>query len=346
MFSRAEVKVNKILGIPNRSHSIKLNADMHKTEILTQSRASSNVHDSEDYQAPAINVIEDKTYFSVAKHIRGIKQEGFDFESTSKPINKTEKEVPLKQNTSSAGIKDSNTSKNNQSKNKMTEDEYIQLLLNKSVLDKGTKESNKNQNSNDVKAKNNQQPHSHRKVKLQKQQTTGNKTQNSLKGKASKNIRIVKPGQINKTCHPEEEVKLKLPPVSKSRGNKVKQNRSHSTKKWVTNMPPTLGYNANVNTAELPEYNEKEFLVYAVFREKILDKVLREHLKDSIQQTIEAQQKIKEQQAINNQVKLQEKSKDRYASNSQAQYKFDIGETNPEIQVNVSAFVKWRIADT
>ena len=53
---------------------------------MTQSRASSYVHDSEDYQAPEINIIDnskDKTHFSVAKHIRGIKQDGFDFGSTA-----------------------------------------------------------------------------------------------------------------------------------------------------------------------------------------------------------------------------------------------------------------------
>ena len=131
-------------------------------------------------------------------------------------------------------------------------------------------------------------------------------------------------------------MKLKFPPVNgKSRGKEISQNRSHSTKKWVTNMPPTLGYNSHINNAELPAYDQKEFVVYAVFREKILDKILREQLKDSIQQAIKVQQNKKEQQAINTQLRLQEKYKERCASNNPNQSKFEINEANPEIQVSV-----------
>ena len=51
----------------------------------------------------------------------------------------------------------------------MSEDEYIQLLLNKSVLDKSSKESNRNSDKNASKSRDNQEkekPQTHRKINL------------------------------------------------------------------------------------------------------------------------------------------------------------------------------------
>lgn len=129
---------------------------------MTQSRASSYVHDSEDYQAPEINIIEDKTHFSVAKHIRGIKQDGFDFGSTAvKSNSKSDKSI--------SNNKASETTGNKEKKAQMSEDEYIQLLLNKSVLDKSSKESNRNSDKNASKSRDTQEkekPQTHRKINL------------------------------------------------------------------------------------------------------------------------------------------------------------------------------------
>ena len=151
--------------------------------------------------------------------------------------------------------------------------------------------------------------------------------------KTVKNLNFVKDNNLTKKNESETSVRLKFPSVNNNAKNKqVKQSRSHSSNKWTTNMPPTIGYNTNVNSSDLPEYNEKEFVIYSVFREKILDKIVREHLKDSLHQTIDAYKKKNEMQS--KKIKIQEQQKDRLITNSQ-NINFDIGETQPELQANV-----------
>lgn len=66
-----------------------------------------------------------------------------------------------------------------------------------------------------------------------------------------------------------QESDIKLPPLNQRTGAKSVKPKE-GKKRWVTNMPPTLGYKAKeakeAKEGEgLPEYDEEKFLVYSVF---------------------------------------------------------------------------------
>ena len=99
----------------------------------------------------------------------------------------------------------------------------------------------------------------------------------------------------------------------------------------MNNMPPTLGYNSRTNSMDFPEYDEQKFLVYSVFREKILDKIVKEKIREVALQTIESIKKRKEKSRLNKEIKSQERIKAREHSNQQDANEFDDGAQYPEL---------------
>lgn len=95
----------------------------------------------------------------------------------------------------------------------------------------------------------------------------------------------------------KSENKVKLPPIKdnekplnnlKQSNDKSSSSQQKKTKEWVKNMPPMLGHNIKEKeTSDLLKFDEKKFWVYAVFREKIFDKILREEMKKIAVQAIE-----------------------------------------------------------
>lgn len=75
-------------------------------------------------------------------------------------------------------------------------------------------------------------------------------------------------------------------------------------------MPPNIGHNIrNQNVFASKDYNEEKFLIYSVFREKILDKVLREQIELVINNSV-ADVKYKKEQAKQRRIKSQENLRD------------------------------------
>ena len=109
------------------------------------------------------------------------------------------------------------------------------------------------------------------------------------------------------------------------------QKLQSENKNWVTNMPPTLGYNTRTNSADFPEYDEQKFLIYSVFREKILDKIVKEQLKDIASQAIQTAIDKKEKRRINKEIRSQERIKSREYVNNQETNEFDDGTKYPEL---------------
>ena len=159
-------------------NSYRLKADnQDKSELLSQSRTSSCMQGSEDYQAPAINIIEDKSQFSVSKHIKGIKQDGFDFGFTpvlNKNNNINDNKIASKSENNQN--KAAHSIKNSAKKAKVSEEDYIQLLLSKSAIDK-TKSKTQHDNTDPILNKLKEiKPLEKRNIKLQKYQSD-NKSQ-------------------------------------------------------------------------------------------------------------------------------------------------------------------------
>lgn len=74
----------------------------------------------------------------------------------------------------------------------------------------------------------------------------------------------------------------------------------------MNKMPPNIGHLIRKDVADLPDFDEEKFWIYSVFREKILDKIIREELKEIGKSWIETQKKRKERQKLKRELKSQE----------------------------------------
>lgn len=147
IYSAAEKKVMEQEGFSSKNlHQEEpasrrfLSNKSNMSEMKSLSRSSNNADDSEDFQAPEISIIEDKTQFLVSKYLMGIRQEGYD--DAFSPAGRSQpKEEPK------PVIKDlrSTTSSPAQTKKISNEDEYMQAVLAQSF----PQESHEDKNSSD-----------------------------------------------------------------------------------------------------------------------------------------------------------------------------------------------------
>ena len=79
---------------------------------------------------------------------------------------------------------------------------------------------------------------------------------------------------------PAVKPQTKLPPLKLTNNKLPKAVTSPKTKNWVSKMPPMIGHNIRQDLKGLPDFDEDKFCLYSVFREKILDKILKEELKE------------------------------------------------------------------
>ena len=124
------------------------------------------------------------------------------------------------------------------------------------------------------------------KEKPEKQETSKfaskNKEDDEISKESEKSVKL----SDNDSSKKEVKKKKQLPPLKKvtspSKDIPQKKVRSKTNNKnpksWVSKMPPTIGHNIRKDVPDLPEYDEEKFCIYSVFREKILDKIIREQL--------------------------------------------------------------------
>lgn len=103
----------------------------------------------------------------------------------------------------------------------------------------------------------------------------------------------------------EKPKQPKLPPL-KFKNKKKESSKRVESKKWVNKMPPTLGHNIRGDLTGLPQYDEEKFCIYSVFREKMLDKVMREEMRDVVQDAIKAETNRKERIKLKRELKSQD----------------------------------------
>lgn len=215
-----------------------------------------------DFPTPNIVITEDKTHFSVNKHLLGIQQKGYEnafFPATSLRNHLSEKARVLsakgerkKEEEKAKPIEEIKKVKEEKvekvpkkPKAKLSEQDYFQILMKGSFPDQHENEKEADESKNEGKEK---EEKPHKPLKAIKKQSSSK--QPPLK--PTPPLTLPKPLPPKKTPKKplQAPVKNPLPPVKPPKTQK---------KTWVTNVPPTIGHGARTDVGSLPNYDEEKF---------------------------------------------------------------------------------------
>jgi hypothetical protein len=342
-FSRLSESIS--MTVSNKAIAEKYLFDVYsraENSHLLMSRKDSDEDDDidnfSDFPAPNIVITEDKTQFSVTKHLQGIQQKGYEnaFSHRLKlRSNLTEKARAM----SAKGdrnrleekpkpfeeVKEKKQEKvPKKPKTKLSEQDYFQILIKGSFPDQNKDAKDKNEADKSAEIKENLDKSKNKKPLKQishKQNPPKPNPPMILSKPPSPNKKMQKPKILNPSINTLPiQIKPKIEPKPLP---PLKIPKPSHKKAWVSTLPPTIGHEIRGNLEGLPNYDEEKFCIYSVFRTTILDSVIRESAKEVLQDIMREKKERKEKIRLKRELKSQDQIRTQDYGQYQAESNID-----------------------